>query len=64
MAMYPDRKHSMLELDDTWLRYMKADREERKKMCEDLLVGEAIAYLFGFVALAIGVIVALCKGWI
>ena len=64
MSTYPDRRHTMYDLDESWLRYMKADREERKKMCEDFLAADAIAYLVCFVALAIGGVIALCKGWI
>lgn len=64
MAMNPGRRHSMFDLDDSWLMYMKSDREERKKMCEDFLAADAIAYLVCFVVLAIGGVVALCKGWI
>lgn len=54
----------MFDLDESWLMYMKSDREGRKKMCENFLAADAIAYLFCFVAIAIGVVIALCKGWI
>ena len=52
------------DLDDTWYRYLKADRAERKKMCEDALAAEAIVCFFGMVAIVVFLIVALCKGWI
>ena len=56
------RRHSFYDLDDTWLEYLKADREERKKMCEDGLNIMAIVYsivMFFIIGLAI---YALCTG--
>jgi len=64
MGVNPDRTHSFYDLDDTWYRYLKADRKERKKMCEQALWVEGFVYFFGLIAVLIGVIYALCKGWI
>ena len=55
---------SFYDLDESWYRYMMADREERKKMCQDCLDTEALVLGFCVVVAIIGGIVALCKGWI
>ena len=60
----PDGTHSMLDLDETWLEYMKADREKRKQMCQDILDCTAVAYGIGFIGVVGFLIYALCKGWI
>ena len=54
----------MLDLDETWLEYMKADREKRKQMCQDILDCSAVAYGIGFIGIVGFLIYALCKGWI
>ena len=59
-----DGTHSMLDLDDTWLRYMKADRTERKRICQEMLDCEAVACGIAFVGIVGFLIYALCKGWI
>ena len=64
MGVNPDRTHSFYDLDDTWHRYLKSDRDGRKQMCEEALEVEGIVYFIGFVAIIAGVIYALCKGWI
>lgn len=64
MGVNPDGTHSFHDLDDTWYRYLKADRKERKQMCEDALAIEGIVCFFGFIAIIAGVIYALCKGLI
>jgi hypothetical protein len=64
MGVNPDGTHSFHDLDDTWYRYLKADRKERKQMCEEALAIEGIVYFFGFVVVIVGAIYALCKGWI
>lgn len=55
-------RHSFYDLDESWYRYMKADREERKKMCESCIEVEAIVVGIGAVLFVIGGIIALCKG--
>ena len=62
--MNPYGKHSLDDLDESWYRYLKADREERKAMCEDMQAADGIACAIGFVIIIGGLIVALCKGWI
>lgn len=64
MRVNPDGTHSLYDLDDTWYRYLNANRDERKKMCDDALAAEGIVYFLGFLAVLGGVIYALCKGWI
>ena len=58
----PDGTRSFYDLDDTWYRYLKADRKERKQMCEDALAVEAVIGFMVMVAIAVGLVVALCKG--
>jgi hypothetical protein len=60
----PEGTHSFYDLDDTWYKYLKADKEGRRKMCDEVLEAEAICYGLGMLAVLIGIIVALCKGWI
>lgn len=52
------------ELDTSWYQYMKADRSERKEMCEDMIAAEALAIGVFAVIGVIGLIIALVKGWI
>ena len=58
----PDGTFSMLDLDNTWLRYMKADKEERKQMCEEMLAIEGIVFGIGLLVVFGGIIWALCSG--
>ena len=60
----PYGKHSFYDLDESWYRYMAADRKTRQRMCEETIEIENI--VLG-VAVVVGIvfgIVALCKGWI
>lgn len=59
----PDGTHSMLDLDNTWLEYMKSDRDERKEMCQTILDAEAVAYGIGFIGIVVFLIYALSHGW-
>lgn len=63
-TMNPDGRHGFYDLDESWYRYMKADREEKREMCEDALVVEGVVCFFGFIGIVGFLIVALCKGWI
>lgn len=57
-------RHSFYDLDESWYRYMMADREERKQMCKDCLDTEVLVLgIFAVVAI-IGGILALANGWI
>lgn len=57
-------KHSFYDLDESWYRYMAADRKTRKQMCEEMLECEALVLGVGAIVGIIVGIVALCKGWI
>lgn len=49
-------KPSLYDLDESWLRYMAADRKERKRMCEEALETEALVLgiaLIGFIGFLI-----------
>ena len=59
-----DRIPDFYQLDESWYRYMKADREERKQMCQDNLDAMAVVALIFFFGLIGGAIYALCKGWV
>ena len=59
MGVNPDGTHSFFDLDDTWYRYLKADRQERKQMCEDALAVEGVVYFIGLVLVLAGTIYAL-----
>ncbi len=59
-----DRVPDFYQLDESWYRYMKADRKERKKMCEDNLEVINIVYGIGIICVVFGVILVLCKGWV
>ena len=58
----PYGKHSFYDLDESWYRYMKADREERKQMCQDALDCEVLVLGVGVVIGIVAGIVALCYG--
>ena len=58
----PYGKHSFYDLDESWYRYMKADREERRQMCQDALDCEALVLGVGVVIGIVAGIVALCYG--
>lgn len=63
--MWPDRemdRHSILDCDYTTLKYMAADREERKKMANDLAdLNTGVYAIFGIIILGI-VLYGLAKG--
>lgn len=56
--------HSMFDLDDTWLEYLKSDRKKRVKMCEDFLAVDGVVCTIGILGFIAFAIFALCKGWI
>ena len=58
----PYGKHSFYDLDESWYRYMMADREERKKMCKDCLDTEACVLGIAVVLFIVAGIAALCCG--
>lgn len=66
MTDYPNPygRPSFYDLDTTWYEYMKADRKERKQMCEDAIHIEALVVGLCFLVVVVLVIVALCKGWV
>lgn len=57
-----DDTFSMLDLDYTWLKYMKSDKAERRQMCEDFLAIEGIVYGIGLLVMLGVIIWALCSG--
>lgn len=57
-------KHSFYDLDESWYRYMAADRKTRQRMCESMIETENIVLGVGVVIGLVVGIVALCKGWI
>ena len=60
----PYGKHSFYDLDESWYRYMAADRKTRKRMCETMLETESMVLgVIVVVGLVFGII-ALSKGWI
>jgi len=59
-----DRVPDFYQLDESWYRYMKADRKERKEMCEDCLDAMAVVALIFFVGIIGFFIYALCEGWL
>lgn len=59
-----ENRPSFYDLDESWYRFIKADRKERKEMCQETLDCMAIVYLVGLIALIGGAIYALCKGWV
>lgn len=62
MVNNPYGKHSFYDLDESWYRYMMADREERKQMCKDILDADDFVLGIGVVVLVVLGIVALCCG--
>ena len=64
MVENPYGKHSFDDLDESWYRYLKSNKEERKEMCEDALAVEGFVYFVFLVAGVVLAIIALCKGWI
>lgn len=62
MVNNPYGRHSFYDLDESWYRYMMADREERKKMCQDCIDTEALVLGIAAVLAIVGGIVALCYG--
>lgn len=58
----PYGKHSFYDLDESWYRYLKSDREGRKQMCEECLETEAFVLGVFVVLFIVGGIVALCYG--
>ena len=60
----PYGKHSFYDLDESWYRYLAADRKTRQRMCEEMIETEALVLGVAVVAGIILGIVALCNGWI
>ena len=59
-----DGRHSFYDLDDSWYRYMAADRKTRQRMCEEMVEMESIVIGIAVAVLIVVGIVALYKGWI
>ena len=57
-----DRIPDFYQLDESWYRYMKADRKERKEMCQDCLDTINIVFGIGLICVVVAGIVILCKG--
>jgi hypothetical protein len=57
-------KPSFGDMDESWYRYMKADHEERNKMCDEVIDAEVVVLSIVAVFAVIGVIIALAKGWV
>ena len=55
-------KPSFYDLDESWYRYMMADREERKQMCRDCLDTEAFVLGIGVIIFIVSGIAALWYG--
>lgn len=54
---------SFYDLDESWYRYMKADRKERIKMCEEALNTEALVLgIFAVIGVVLGIL-GLVRGW-
>lgn len=49
----PEGTHSLLDFDDTMLKYLKADRKERQRMCDEILEGEGIVYGLGMLVILV-----------
>lgn len=64
MGVNPDGTHSFYDLDDTWYKYLKSNKAQRRQMCEDALAVEGVVFTIGLVGVLGFLVVALCKGWI
>ena len=56
--------HSMSSLDTDWLQYLADTPEGRRKQCETILEGRFVSSVIGSIALAIGILYCLYKGWL
>ena len=64
MRRNPDGTHSFYDLDDSWYRYLKSDREGRKQMCNDVIAAEGCVCAIALVGAIIFLVVAVYRGWI
>lgn len=58
------RKFSFYDLDESWYRFMAADRKTRREMCETVWEIDAMLTAVCMIGGVVLAIIALCKGWI